>query len=301
MLAIIPRCEVSVRPAVAGDYAFVDRLAAMHSKALGFTQKSVIEGKIAAGEILIAEDEMRLPIGYCSSSNRYLKRDELGVIYQMNISPGKQRKLVAATLLKEVFERAPFGCRLYCCWCAQDLDANYFWESMRFIPLAFRAGALRRGSGQAAGKGRRPQARTHIFWQCRIRQGDTTTPYWVDRADGVQHRRVVAAAEVAADFFQAVARVALAGEEHADLAREGDALVALLALQVAQADVVVLGHGVDDLLDRDALLLGRAGSRPARPWPAPGRSGLPAEQAMPWSLVIAPSSSRVLFSTLAAM
>ena len=53
----------------------------------------------------------------------------------------------------------------------------------------------------------------------------------VDRADGVQHRRVVAAAEVAADLLQAVARVP-AGQEHTDLPRERDALVPLLRLEV---------------------------------------------------------------------
>src|SRR5688572_3615743 len=171
--AMIPvaRCAVAIRPAVAGDYAFVDRLQDMHSKALGFMRKAALEGKIKLGEVLIAEDEMRLPIGYCMSSNRYLKRDELGIIYQMNIVPGAQRKLVAATLLKAVFERAPYGCKLFCCWCRQDLDANHFWESMGFIPLAFRSGA--------AGKS------THIFWQRRIREGDATTPYWFpSKTDG---------------------------------------------------------------------------------------------------------------------
>ncbi|MEA2710801.1 MAG: hypothetical protein QOF78_3402 [Phycisphaerales bacterium] len=167
----IPRSPVSIRPAVAGDYAFIDRLQDMHSKALGFMRKAALEGKIELGEILVAEDEMRLPIGYCISSNRYLKRDELGVVYQMNVVPGAQRKLVAATLLKAVFERAPYGCRLFCCWCAQDLDANYFWESLGFIPLAFRTGA--------SGK------RTHIFWQRRIGEADTETPYWYpSKTDG---------------------------------------------------------------------------------------------------------------------
>jgi hypothetical protein len=164
--AIVPvsRTPVSVRPAVAGDYPFIDRLQDMHSKALGFLRKAALEGKITNGEIVIAEDEMRLPIGYCIFSDRYFKRDEVGIVYQMNVMPVKQRSLVGATLLRAVFERAPYGCRLFCCWCAQDLDANYFWESLGFIPLAFRTGA--------GGK------RTHIFWQRRIREGDTTTPYW---------------------------------------------------------------------------------------------------------------------------
>src|SRR5205823_502612 len=48
----------------------------------------------------------------------------------------------------------------------------------------------------------------------------------IDRSDSVQDGRVVSTAEVAADFLQAVARVA-AGEEHADLSGERDALVTL--------------------------------------------------------------------------
>src|SRR5688500_11211809 len=165
--AIVPRCPVTIRPAVAGDYAFVDRLQDMHSKALGFMRRAALEGKIKLGEVLVAEDEARLPIGYCIFATRYLKRDELGVIYQMNVVPGAQRKLVGAMLLKSVFEHAPYGCKLFCCWCAQDLNANYFWESLGFIPLAFRTGANGR-------KG----PRIHIFWQRRVHDGDVTTPYW---------------------------------------------------------------------------------------------------------------------------
>src|SRR5439155_19340694 len=57
------------------------------------------------------------------------------------------------------------GCKLYCCWCAQDLEANYFWESMGFVPLAFRAGSREKG-------------RVHIFWQSRICQDDIETKWW---------------------------------------------------------------------------------------------------------------------------
>ena len=160
----IPRCEMSIRLASENDYPFIDRLQDMHSKALGFMPKAQLEGKIKLGHVLIADDEMRLPVGYCMSQDRYFKRDDVGIVYQMNVLPTAQRKLVGAMLLKAVFDRAAYGCKLFCCWCAQDLDANYFWESLGFVPLAFRAGA--------SGK------RTHIFWQRRIREGDTTTPYW---------------------------------------------------------------------------------------------------------------------------
>ena len=89
----------------------------------------------------------------------------MGIIYQMNVLPVKQRGLIGATLLKAMFDRAAYGCKLFCCWCAQDIEANYFWESLGFVPLAFRAGS-------------REKQRVHIFWQRRIRGGDTTTPYW---------------------------------------------------------------------------------------------------------------------------
>src|SRR5688500_11858992 len=69
-----------------------------------------------------------------------------------------------------MFDHAAYGCRLFCCWCAQDIEANHFWESLGFVPLAFRSGSRTRG------KGGKP--RVHIFWQKRIRAGDTTTPWW---------------------------------------------------------------------------------------------------------------------------
>jgi hypothetical protein len=89
----------------------------------------------------------------------------VGIIYQMNVVPDRQRGLIGATLIKAMFERAAYGCRLFCCWCAQDIEANHFWEALGFIPLAFRAGS-------------REKHRVHIFWQRRIRAGDETTPYW---------------------------------------------------------------------------------------------------------------------------
>ena len=86
------------------------------------------------------------PTGYVIATDRYFKRDDVGIVYQMNVVPGRQRGLVGATLLKAVFDRAAYGCRLFCCWCAQDIAANRFWEAMGFVPLAYRA-----GSGEGTG------------------------------------------------------------------------------------------------------------------------------------------------------
>jgi len=184
MILPAPRCEgaLSVRLATLADIPFIDSLQKMHQKMLGWTPRKTIEGKIAAGHILIADCQLSIanlnssqseignrqsaiPVGYCISQDRYMGRDDCGVIYQLNVAPVEQRKLIGATLVKTIFERAAYGCRLFCCWCAQDIDANYFWESIGFVPLAFRAG-------------NRAKARVHIFWQRRIREGDTTAPYW---------------------------------------------------------------------------------------------------------------------------
>jgi hypothetical protein len=179
MTQIIPRSPISIRAAVASDVPFIDRLQKMHSKMVGWMPTKQIEGKIAAGNVLIAMERgmglqpmqgedtgcKPVPLGYVISQDQYFKRDDLGIVYQLNVVPGHQRGLIGATLIKTVFERAAYGCRLFCCWCAQDIEANRFWESLGFIPLAFRSGS-------------RSKSRTHIFWQRRIREGDVSTPYW---------------------------------------------------------------------------------------------------------------------------
>jgi hypothetical protein len=161
----LPSIDVSTRVGTMEDLPFIDRLQKMHSKMVGFMQRKALEGKINLGHILVAEDESKQSVGYCIGNDQYFKHDDIGIIYQLNVVPGKQRGLIGATLLKAQFEKSAYGCKLYCCWCAQDIEANRFWESMGFVALAFRTGSAKK-------------SRVHIFWQKRIRQGDTTTPWW---------------------------------------------------------------------------------------------------------------------------
>lgn len=200
--------SIRIRPGVLNDYPFIDDLQKQHKKAVGFMWEAAIKGHIEKGNVLVAEaigrgpeacglgleEDMGLhhdkpqdasltprPVGYILGVDRYLKRDELGIIYQLNVAPGSQRGLIGANLLKAKFESSAYGCRLYCCWCAQDLAANQFWEAMGFVPLAFRTGGGRR---------KKDGPRMHIFWQKRIREGDTGdpasggTPYWFPSQTG---------------------------------------------------------------------------------------------------------------------
>jgi hypothetical protein len=186
----LPAVDVSIRPAVIVDLPFIDSLQKMHTKMVGWMPMQQLEQKIASGQVLLAEvarasgtgagGPSPLPspgvpgeggrVGYLIAHDQYFKHDDVGIIYQLNVLPAKQRGLIGASLLKAQFERSAYGCKLYCCWCAQDLAANYFWESMGFVALAYRAGGEKRGTKGAA--------RVHIFWQKRIRSGDTTTPWW---------------------------------------------------------------------------------------------------------------------------
>ena len=165
---IVPaaRRPIRVRVATPADVPFMDGLQKAQHKALGYFPTQQFEGYVRLGAALIAHDPdpPHAALGYVIARDRYLKRDELGVIYQLCVAPGDQRKLIGASLVQSVFERAAYGCRLFCCWCAQDLDANYFWESLGFVPIAFRAGST--------GK-----KRLHIFWQRRVVEGDAT-PWW---------------------------------------------------------------------------------------------------------------------------
>src|SRR5262249_41546540 len=140
-----------------------------HARMVGWFPTKQLETNITQGHVLIAESGSER-VGYCISRDRYFKRDDCGIVYQLNVVPSKHRGLIGATLIKAVFDRAAYGCKLFCCWCAQDLQANHFWESIGFVPLAFRTGSRKAGS--------KKEPRIHIFWQRRIREGDTETPYW---------------------------------------------------------------------------------------------------------------------------
>ena len=176
-----PRLPITIRPATSSDLPFIDSLQKLHSKQVGWMPTKQLEGKIAADQVLVAwaagpcssseENTGWQPVpreervGYVIAQDQYFKRDDLGIIYQLNVAPNRQRGFIGAALLKAQFDRSAYGCKLYCCWCAQDIEANRFWEACGFVPLAFRAGS-------------ESKQRIHIFWQKRIHEGDTTTPWW---------------------------------------------------------------------------------------------------------------------------
>src|SRR5512138_1910914 len=102
MSAIIPtpRTPLSIRPATMDDLPFIDCLQKMHTKQVGWMPAKQLEGKLNAGHVIIAQGEADERVGYCIGHDQYFKRDDVGIIYQMNVVPAKQRGLIGATLVK---------------------------------------------------------------------------------------------------------------------------------------------------------------------------------------------------------
>ena len=207
-------CGFRVRVGTAEDLAWIDAMQKRQAREVGFLPRMALEGKVRKGEVLVAEADdrnearpsgsatgearvcladagrrspaamalpdgrasLRTPVGYLIAADRYFRRDEVGYVTQVNVAPEFRQSLVAAALLHAQFERSAYGCRLYSCWCAQDLKANEFWEAMGFVPIAFRTGSLARGKNGSP--------RVHVFWQKRIRAGDEVTPYWYPSQTG---------------------------------------------------------------------------------------------------------------------
>src|SRR5215213_3487273 len=138
LIVPIPRVPVSVREATLADVAFIDSMQRENRDQLGFLADTWIENKIEAGQVLIAEEVAgcellvasedsagpSLPatsnqqlatrrVGHIIFQDKYLKREELGLIVQLCVSKNAQRSLIGATLIKAAFDRAAYGCRLF--------------------------------------------------------------------------------------------------------------------------------------------------------------------------------------------
>ena len=181
--AIVPRGKwgevgqgFHIREATEADLPWIDLMQKRHGRQLGFLPMMALKGKLAKGEVLVAEgrrseevgrrqnsesdselclrptSSLLQPLGYLIAADWYFKRDEVGYVTQLCVAPHARRSLVGAALLQAQFDRSAYGCRLYSCWCAQDLAANEFWEAMGFVPIAYRTGSRRE-----EGRGRREE------------------------------------------------------------------------------------------------------------------------------------------------
>ncbi len=174
-----PPSTVTIRDATLADVPFFDAQQKAAKGALGFFPTKQFEGYVRDHLAIVAECNGR-PIGHLLARDRYSGRDELGIVYQVSCIPEFRRRNVRARLVQEAIARAAYGVRLYCCWCRQDLAANKFWESLGFVPVAFRSGgkAHHGGTEGTERRGLDQRKRTQVFWQRRVCVEDEVTPLW---------------------------------------------------------------------------------------------------------------------------
>src|SRR2546423_292055 len=114
LLIPMPRLPITVRPATLADLPFIDALQKKNSKQVGFMQTAALEGKIKAGNVLIAEEPSPLPspcvqgegegrVGYCIGDDQDFKSEVVGVIYPMDIGTGRYVGVFGAKLLTVMF------------------------------------------------------------------------------------------------------------------------------------------------------------------------------------------------------
>src|SRR2546428_11700678 len=107
MTSIIPtpRCPITIRLAIPSDSGFIDGLQKANTYRVGFLPGKQLEDHIDKQAVLVAEENattdcadytdlnslsaesvksaVPTPVGYIIAKDRYMRRDDLGVIYQL--------------------------------------------------------------------------------------------------------------------------------------------------------------------------------------------------------------------------
>ncbi|MCC6907205.1 MAG: GNAT family N-acetyltransferase [Phycisphaerales bacterium] len=159
-LARLPDGEhkcITIRSAQPGDLKFLDHLQKKFSNQVGFLPTQALESNIERGRVSIALENDE-PAAYLLGKGHYLRDAHFGIIYQAAVSYDARRRLVGTALVQHFIDHMEPTIRLIGLWCAQDIEANEFWNACGFEAIAARHGSRRRG-------------RVHIFWVGRTMRG----------------------------------------------------------------------------------------------------------------------------------
>lgn len=159
-LAKMPEGEhkcITIRTAMPGDVKFLDHLQSKYSHQLGYLPLQALEANIEHGHVSLALENDE-PAAYLLGKGCYLRDLHFGIMYQAAVSYDARRRLIGTALVQHFIDHMEPGIRLIGLWCAQDIDANEFWNACGFEAIAARHGSRRKG-------------RVHIFWVGRTPRG----------------------------------------------------------------------------------------------------------------------------------
>ena len=88
------------------------------------------------------------PAAYLLGKGSYLRDPHFGIMYQAAVSYDARRRLIGTALVQHFIDQlsgpgVAGGVRLIGLWCAQDIDANEFWNACGFEAIAARHGSRR--------------------------------------------------------------------------------------------------------------------------------------------------------------
>jgi hypothetical protein len=180
----VPGCQGGIQraglPGGGGDLKFLDHLQKKYSNQLGFLPRQALEWNIERGNVSLALENDE-PAAYLLGRPGYMHDPHFGIIYQAAVSYDAQRRLLGTALVQHFVDRLSAagvpglqsvpgagvpgagGVKLIGLWCAQDIEANEFWNSCGFEAIAARHGSRRKG-------------RVHIFWVGRTPRASANDP-----------------------------------------------------------------------------------------------------------------------------
>ena len=120
---------------------FVVDLMRKNYEAVGFIQSTAVEF-IHSREQVLVQYENDDPCGYLIHGTGY----PLMRVYQVCMCFDARRQLGATNLIHQLVAKAEsFGCSGISLWCADDLDANQFWQAIGAQYVGQRIGGRKRG------------------------------------------------------------------------------------------------------------------------------------------------------------
>lgn len=142
---------IAVRTARPEDLTYVDSLQAKLVLELGFLTRFAIDTYIRTKYVTIGLLNGE-PACYLLGRGPSQSSPEGGHIVQAAVQYDARHRLLGTTLVSEYVSRMPPWCREIYLWCAQDIEANVFWECQGFSAIGWRLGKQSKG-------------RVHIFWR----------------------------------------------------------------------------------------------------------------------------------------
>lgn len=134
---------ITVRKAVASDLKFINHLQDRFRHQIGYLPNQALLEYIASYHVQIAF-ENDAPAGFLlgRDSTRFVAGD--AAIYQAAVEYDAQHRAVGTTLVDRfIATLAPSAFALHL-WCAQDIEANLFWDAQRFEAVGWRLGSVTR-------------------------------------------------------------------------------------------------------------------------------------------------------------